>query len=389
MKADLNKMFSVSLEKLQADSAPPFPVYIYLKRNEKFVPMRLAGDPIGDQKYQQLRRGQLQELWIPKEFLDAFNQYLKGIGQTPLTSAPEKEVIPPAGATAAPQAAVIPKSEEATMVRDVFEDEELSQEEKAQVLSALSQDLLRSLNQITTRGEGARSEGLKRCREIADEILSVASSNSNIYDEILALRQSQEDIEHSIIVGTVSTMFALAIGFADENLLADITVAAMFHDLGLVKVRPEVISKPEQKWSAAERKEYEQHVLAGLEILKDSASQFDPRVFRMIREHHENYDGSGFPAGLKGSQIDELSQLLHLANLFDRLCSGKQTSQDLSPAEAFDYIYAAAQDPNAVHEVQPELVERVFQFMLSEKSAADELRTEAEQRMEKTAKNLR
>lgn len=389
MKADLNKMFSVSLEKLQADSAPPFPVYIYLKRNEKFVPMRLAGDPIGDQKYQQLRKGQLQELWIPKEFLDAFNQYLKGIGQAPLTSAPEKEIIPPAGATAAPQAAVTPKSEEATMVRDVFEDEELSQEEKAQVLSALSQDLLRSLNQITTRGEGARSEGLRRCREIADEILSVASSNSNIYDEILALRQSQEDIEHSIIVGTVSTMFALAIGFADENLLADITVAAMFHDLGLVKVRPEVIAKPEQKWSAAERKEYEQHVLAGLEILKDSASQFDPRVFRMIREHHENYDGSGFPAGLKGSQIDELSQLLHLANLFDRLCSGKQTSQDLSPAEAFDYIYAAAQDPKAVHEVQPELVERVFQFMLSEKSAADELRAEAEQRMEKAAKNLR
>ncbi|NUM88219.1 MAG: HD domain-containing protein [Bdellovibrionales bacterium] len=388
MKADLNKMFSVPLDKLQADAAPPFPVYIYLKRNDKFVPMRLAGDPIGTQKYQQLRRGQLQELWIPKDFLEAFNRYLEGIGQAPLTSAPEKEILPPAGASAEPQAAVVPKSEEAALTRDVLEDEELTSEEKAQVLSALSQDLLRSLNQITTRGEPARADGLRRCREIADEILSVAAANSNIYEEILALRQSQEDIEHSIIVGTVATMFALAIGFVDENLLADITVAALFHDVGLVKVKPEVVAKPERTWSASERKEYEQHVMSSLEILRESASQFDPRVFRMIKEHHENYDGSGFPEGLKGAQIDELSQLIHMANLFDRLCTGKQTAQDLSPAEAFDYIYAAARDPKAVHEIQPELVERVFQFMLTEKEAADKLRAEAEGRMNEAAKGV-
>ena len=51
---------------------------------------------------------------------------------------------------------LLPKSEEAELVKDVLEDDELSQEEKAQVLSAVSQDVLRALNQITTRGEDAR-----------------------------------------------------------------------------------------------------------------------------------------------------------------------------------------------------------------------------------------
>jgi response regulator RpfG family c-di-GMP phosphodiesterase len=107
-----------------------------------------------------------------------------------------------------------------------------------------------------------------------------------------------------------------------------------------------------------------------------------------VKEHHENYDGSGFPYALKGVQIDELSQLLHLANLFDRLCTGKQMESDLAPAEAFDYIYETAQKPDAVHEIQPELVERIFQFMLTEKDAAESLRQEAAARTEAAMKDV-
>ncbi len=208
----------------------------------------------------------------------------------------------------------------------------------------------------------------------------MAAKNSNIYDEILALRNSQEDIEHSVLVGTMASMFGMAIGYTEESLLADLTVGAIFHDIGLVRVKPEVMSKTESKWTPAERTDYEKHVSASVEILKESGAEFHPRVFRMITEHHENYDGSGFPKKLKGGEIDEASGLLHLANLFDRLCSGKQTGTDLSPAEAFDYIHDSMSDANGPRHVQPELVERVFQFMITEKSAADSMQKDAEAR---------
>jgi HD-GYP domain-containing protein (c-di-GMP phosphodiesterase class II) len=396
MKADKSKMFPVSIKNLKAEDGAPFPVFLFLKRNDRFIPIRLPGDPIGLKKYELFQQKQHMELWVPNNFQDIYKSYLEYLGRTghpvadldQVMKEVEAEQAMEKGAPAPTAAnAEIPKSDEALLVRDVLEDEELSSEEKARVLSAVSQDLLRSLNQITTRGAPARSEGLKRCKEIADEILNVAAQNSNIYDEIMALRNSQEDIEHSVIVGTIAVMFGLAIGLTDEQLLADLTVASIFHDIGLVRVKPEVLSKSEAKWALQERKEYETHVQASIDILKDSGTEFHPRVFRMIAEHHENYDGSGFPNSIRGQQIDELSQLLHLANLFDRLCAGKQTGTSLSPAESFDYIYDVAENPKAVQEVQPELVQRIFQFMLTEKEAAADMQKSAENRVERTLKD--
>lgn len=390
MKADKSKMFPIDLKKLKAEDATPFPLYLFLKRNNKFIPIRLPGDPIGIAKYQRFIEKQHLELWVPNNFQEIFQSYLQYLQHTGAPVPELAEVVKEIEAkpAAKQQEAEPAKSEEAELVRDVLEDEELTSEEKSRVLSAVSQDMLRALNQITTRGEAARAEGLKRCKEIADEILAVAAQNSNIYDEILALRNSQEDIEHSVIVGTVAVMFGLAIGFSDEQLLSDLTVSSIFHDIGLVRVDPKVMAKEEAAWSLADRQNYEQHVQASVDILKESGTEFHPRVFRMVAEHHENYDGSGFPKRLKGAQIDETSQVVHLANLFDRLCVGKQTGEELSPAAAFDYIYDLSHTDGAVQEVQPELVERIFQFMMREKEAAAAMEADAQDRVQKAMKKI-
>lgn len=390
MRADKSKMFPIELKKLKAEDATPFPLYLFLKRNNKFIPIRLPGDPIGLAKYQRFIEKQHLELWVPNNFQDIFQSYLEYLQHTGAPAPALAEMVKEIETKPEPLAPdeEPAKSEEAELVRDVLEDEELTSEEKSRVLSAVSQDMLRALNQITTRGEAARAEGLKRCKEIADEILSVAAQNSNIYDEILALRNSQEDIEHSVIVGTVAVMFGLAIGFSDEQLLSDLTVSSIFHDIGLVRVDSKVMAKEESAWSLAERQNYEQHVQASVDILKESGTEFHPRVFRIVAEHHENYDGSGFPKRLKGSQIDETSQVVHLANLFDRLCVGKQTGEELSPADAFDYIYELAHTEGAVQEVQPELVERIFQFMMREKAAAAEMEKDAQDRVKSAMKAI-
>ena len=386
MKADKTKMFPVSLEKLKAEDGAPFPLYLFLRRNERFIPIRLPGDPIGMKKYETFLRKQHLELWVPNNFSDIYNTYLQYQERTGHAVPTIDQLVAEADNAPVGASAAQPKSEEAQIVGDLLTDDDLTSEEKSEVLSAVSQDMMRALNQITTRGAEARAEGLKRCKEIADEILTVAGKNSNIYDEILALRNSQEDIEHSVLVGTMAAMFGMALGYSDETLLADLTVAAIFHDIGLVRVKPDVMAKHELKWSPEERKEYQRHVDASVEILRESGAEFHPRVFRMITEHHEAYDGSGFPKGLRGAEIDETSGIIHLANLFDRLCTGKETGTDLSPAEAFDHIYDTNGAGAPKLQVQPELVARVFQFMLTEKSAADEVLAQAEQRARESLK---
>ena len=368
-------MFSVPLEKLSANDAVPFPLYIFLPTNDRFILVRSPGESIGSRQYEQFLQKQLLELWVPNSFQEIVQNYIeyREKGKNPATDkrAPENE--PEATTVAEPKEL---KTEDTASVVDALRDQELTRKEKADILSTLSQDLLRALNQITTRGSEARSEGLKRCKEITDEILVIAAKESNIYDEILALRSSKENIEHSVLVGTMAAMFGMALGYTDETLLADLTVSAIFHDIGLVRVKSEIMTKKEQNWTEAERQEYQKHVGYSLEILKESQAGFHPRVFRMILEHHECYDGSGFPHGLKGGEISEASAVLHLANLFDRLCTGKQTGIELSPSEAFDKIYEYTGQNAGRVEVQPELVGRIFQFMLSEKNAAAQLAEE-------------
>ena len=364
-------MLKLPLKDLEAEQGTPFPIYLYLPKNNRLILLRLPGDPIGQQTFHILNENGQVEVWVPKQFEKLVTKFLFQLKNPPVVVQPLAEVPPPPPVVEVPpEEPPIETNEEAAFVRDVLLADELSTEEKAEILCAVSQDLLRAIKQITERGESARAEAVKRCKEIADEIIGVAAQNSNIYDQILALRNSQEIIDHSVFVGSISVMFALALGLADEALLADISAAALFHDIGLVKVKADIISKLDTQWSDIERKEYETHVNAGLEILKQGGVNYHPRVFRMIAEHHENYDGSGFPLRKKGADIDELSQILHMGNLFDRLCEGKETGDEMSPADAFDFIIATAENREAVQEIRPELVQRIFQFMLVEKEAA-------------------
>lgn len=373
MKAKLDTMIAIPLSKLKADVATPFPLYLLLRLNDRLVPIRMSGESLGASKYREFLEKNLAELWVPSDFQKTYLEYLDKIEGKVESLA---DVIN--NLEQSPAANPNTKSEEVELVREILEDEVMPPEDKAQILSAIGQDILRALNQISDRGEEPRRQGLKRCKQLADEILELAYQHKSIYDEIVALRNSQDDLEHSMMVGTIAVMFGLAMGIADKNELADMTLAGLFHDIGLVKVNPAILLKPETSWTGPERHEYEAHIHASVNLLKQSSKEFNPGVFRMIQEHHENHDGSGFPEHRQGGAIAASSQVLHLANLFDRLCTGKIDGIEVSPQEAFDRISQIATNRDAVQEVDPELVKKIFDFLLKDAAAISELKNEIE-----------
>lgn len=381
MKARLDNMLPVPLDKLRADVPIPFPLYLLLKLNDRVVPIRKPGEALGEEKYKEFLSANLAELWVPSDFQQAFIEYLDKIEGKVNTLVETIEAASPASELAPP----LENPQEVALVTAVLEDQGMSQEEKSEVLSAIGQDILRSLNQIKDRGDEPKKAGLRRCKQLADEILEIAYQHKSIYDEIVALRSSQEDMEHSMMVGTIAVMFALANGVSDKELLADITLAGLFHDIGLTKVNPKILLKPETSWSALDRQEYEGHIMASVALLSESSKEFNPAVFRMIQEHHENSDGSGFPFRRQGPDIAESSQIVHLANLFDRLCSGKTIGQELSPQEAFAEIGKIATNPKAVQEVAPILVRKIFKFMLEDPAQVAQMQTEMQGRATRAA----
>lgn len=380
MIANAMKMFGVPLELIGADDRLPFAIYLHFPRNGRYIGFTSVGDQLGAERTERLRNRGHTEVWLMEAHRPQWQEY-----RDQKTKVLES-TAPPAPQPTNPVASVAPAAdgvfEETEIVSEVLQDKDLSPEAKAEILASLGQDLLRAFNQISNKGEQGQQEAVRRGRQIADEILAIAAQNSNFYADVLALRQSKQEIEHSIMVSTLSVMFGLALGYSDEIFLADLATAGLFHDIGLTRVNPLVLAKRESEWSATEITQYQEHVEAGIMILRNAQVPYPETVFTMIRQHHENYDGSGFPDRLQGVRISEGSQIVHLANWFDRLSTGKISGQSLTPGECIEKIFEVTLSPKAVKEVRPEIIQRVFQFMLEEKNAAENLHYEANQRAE-------
>ena len=121
--------------------------------------------------------------------------------------------------------------------------------------------------------------------------------------ETLAMAiDAKDQVTHGHIrrVQTYATGLAREVGVRDERLLKAIEAAALLHDMGKLAVPEYILNKP-GKLTPAEFDKMKLHASVGADIL--SAINFPYPVVPIVRHHHENWDGSGYPAGLRGTDI--------------------------------------------------------------------------------------
>jgi putative two-component system response regulator len=115
--------------------------------------------------------------------------------------------------------------------------------------------------------------------------------------------------------------------------------AAVLHDVGKLHVPDDILKKP-GPLSDAERAVMQQHTTAGEQILPDRP--FYAQARHIARSHHENWDGTGYPDGLRGGDIPLAARLVHLADVFDALTHDRPYKLAWREAEAVAYIQAQA-----------------------------------------------
>jgi len=139
---------------------------------------------------------------------------------------------------------------------------------------------------------------------------------------------------HTERVRAVCRAMAATIGWsADETELLDL--AARLHDVGNLGVDSRILLK-DGALTPEERQAVQQHTIHPAQILAGVRGMDD--VVRVIRSHHENFDGSGYPDGLKGEAIPRASQMLYLADMYDALCSVRPYRKPMSPQEALAHM---------------------------------------------------
>jgi putative nucleotidyltransferase with HDIG domain len=130
---------------------------------------------------------------------------------------------------------------------------------------------------------------------------------------------------------------ARAVGNLDEQTLKAIQAAALLHDTGKLAVPERILNKP-GKLTPAEFETMKLHVDAGADIL--SSIDFPYPVVPIVRAHHENWDGTGYPNGLKGVEIPIGARILSVVDCYDALTSDRPYRAAMSDDEALAIIRA-------------------------------------------------
>ncbi len=141
---------------------------------------------------------------------------------------------------------------------------------------------------------------------------------------------------HCINVSILGVILGKKLGYSRQKLQL-LGMAGMFHDVGKAVIPDAVLNKP-GKLNEKEMNIMRTHPLRGFEILKNQ-KDIPEEVLRAALEHHEKFDGSGYPRGLKGDEISEFSRLLTVVDVYDALTSKRVYKDPLPPGKVLAMMY--------------------------------------------------
>jgi HD-GYP domain-containing protein (c-di-GMP phosphodiesterase class II) len=152
---------------------------------------------------------------------------------------------------------------------------------------------------------------------------------------------------HQCRVGALSAAVAVALGLSDD-VVSGIRVAGELHDIGKIAVPTEILSRP-VKLTPAEMELVKCHPRSGFDIVR--GIDFPWPVAEMVLQHHERFDGSGYPLGLRGDQVLQGSRILAVADTVEAMSNHRPYRPALGLEMALAEITAGAglrYDPEVV-----------------------------------------
>lgn len=140
---------------------------------------------------------------------------------------------------------------------------------------------------------------------------------------------------HSRRIASWAEAVALSMGL-DDGTVKSVRTAALLHDIGKIGMPESLLFKPATECTPEEAKRMQEHPVAGAAILMSLEPLHE--AARMIRHHHERFDGRGYPDGLLGEVIPLGSRIICVCDHFDRLTQGYTNGKQMTIDDAMDVM---------------------------------------------------
>ncbi|RKZ98147.1 MAG: hypothetical protein DRQ43_01940 [Gammaproteobacteria bacterium] len=205
----------------------------------------------------------------------------------------------------------------------------------------LKEKALEVFKEINILVENEQPIPVKEFDLVINDAIDSLMRNSQALLTLMHLKRHKETLfSHSFSVMSLALTLAIK-NKVPENELKILGLAALLHDIGWAKLPLNLFAKA-KKYSENEIKIVQQHQKIA-SIIIDRDKNFPGAVKHIMMNHHERIDGSGYPGGLRGSQLDQLSNILILTDYYDELVHGLADRPGLIPSESLRFLYKEAE----------------------------------------------
>jgi HD-GYP domain-containing protein (c-di-GMP phosphodiesterase class II) len=183
-------------------------------------------------------------------------------------------------------------------------------------------------------------EASQQITNVANDLITSLYADDNILLKMHQL-QSYDDYtyKHCLRVAMMSVTIGKSLNLP-RNKMHDLCEAALLHDLGKRTIDVDIIRKP-GRLTDDEFAAIKKHPQNGYLLLRKNGA-YTEEIMNAVLMHHEKFDGTGYPLGLKSGQITYLARIITVADVYDALTSNRPYRQPWSVAEAEEFMMGGA-----------------------------------------------
>ena len=296
---------AIRIRDLVIDTEIEFDLFTHLPSNKKTIRLRSKGSTVDQDLIDKAVKGKGQQLYVLKSELPAFFRYVT-----------------------------------TNLKKKGFEDT-VSMTEKASLLKKKVQRFIGILLDADLKDFDQGKDILALAEEIIEDlgVLEMTNDKNLLYEKIIQLTERPRTNYNTMInVAVYATIFAKVLSFGDED-LHDIAMAGVMHNVGLSQLSVETARKLPSEMKPEELETYKIYPTKSLNMVKAKRVPLEEDLCKVIEQHMENMDGTGFPKKLRQASIKPLAKILRIAKEFNALTSLTQGAHDtVTPLRAFQIL---------------------------------------------------
>ena len=284
----------IQLMDVEPGEALDFDTYVFLPTNGKYVIVSRAGEYLDTNKIEKISKNKINKLFVSAEQAQRFYTY------------------------------------SAAKLRRFTDSDKLTPEERTKKLISSVRYLMEELFSPLHEDGVHASKVFRNCNEIVSSYIQQGVESDWFLRVQETLAELGEQYCHSGNVSTLAALFSIGTCIGKPEHLA---LAGLLHDVGESQLE-EIQSMDPEMMTPEQRAKYQTHPQCSVELLAKKKIGVSENVLTSILQHHESFNGSGFPSGLVGEQVSLEAQILAFADQFEKLTRSRGSMAALSPLEA-------------------------------------------------------